>query len=134
MDRFGFSRERLLGVGITMPGIINEQEGIVEIAPVLQLHHMKLSLLTEVIPYPVYVQNDASAGGVAEWWNYDGPSAMAYVFLGKGVGGALMIDGKPFEGLNRRSAEFGHMCIHPGGKTAIVDVKAVLNLIVHLRC
>lgn len=116
LDRFGFSRERLLGVGITMPGIINEQEGIVEIAPVLQLHHMKLSLLTEVIPYPVYVQNDASAGGVAEWWNYDGPSAMAYVFLGKGVGGALMIDGKPFEGLNRRSAEFGHMCIHPGGK------------------
>lgn len=116
LDHFGFSRERLLGVGITMPGIINEQEGIVEIAPVLQLHHMKLSLLTEVIPYPVYVQNDASAGGVAEWWNYDGPSAMAYVFLGKGVGGALMIDGKPFEGLNRRSAEFGHMCIYPEGK------------------
>ncbi len=116
LDHFGLSRKRLLGVGITLPGVINEQEGMVEIAPVLQLRQMKLSLLTEVIPYSTFVQNDASAGGVAEWWNYDGPAAMAYVFLGKGVGGALMLDGKPFVGIHQRSAEFGHMCIETNGK------------------
>ena len=37
LDHFGLSRKRLLGVGITLPGVINEQEGMVEIAPVLQL-------------------------------------------------------------------------------------------------
>lgn len=116
LDENNLDRSRLLGVGITLPGIINEQQGIVEIAPVLQVRHMKLSLLTEVIPYPVYVQNDASAGGVAEWWQYEGLNAMAYLFIGKGVGGALMIDGKPYEGNTLRSAEFGHMCIEINGK------------------
>lgn len=116
LNKFHLPRERLLGVGITLPGIISEQKEIVEIAPVLHIRRMQLSLFTEHIPYPTYVQNDASAGGVAEWWNHDGPSAMAYLFVGKGVGGALMIDGKPFEGVNRHSAEFGHMCIVPQGK------------------
>ena len=119
LDENNLERSRLLGVGITLPGIINEQQGIVEIAPVLQVRHMKLSLLTEVIPYPVYVQNDASAGGVAEWWQYEGLNAMAYLFIGKGVGGALMIDGKPYEGNTLRSAEFGHMCIEINGKLSL---------------
>ncbi|MBM6828443.1 ROK family transcriptional regulator [Anaerotignum lactatifermentans] len=116
LNKFHLSRERLLGVGITLPGIVSEQKEIVEIAPVLHIRRMKLSLFTENIPYPTFVQNDASAGGVAEWWNYDGPSAMAYLFVGKGVGGALMMDGKSFEGQNRHSGEFGHMCIVPNGR------------------
>lgn len=116
LDENHLDRTRLLGVGITLPGIINEQEGIVEIAPVLQVRHMKLSVLTEVIPYPVYVQNDASAGGVAESWHYEGLEAMAYLFIGKGVGGAILIDGKPYEGNSLRSAEFGHMCMEADGK------------------
>ncbi len=38
---------------------------------------------------------------------------MAYLSIEKGVGGAVFIDGKPYDGLNRRSAEFGHICVHP---------------------
>lgn len=109
-------RARLLGVGLTLPGVIDEANGVIEIAPVLRVRKMNLSLLTDLLPYPVHVENDASAGGYAEWWNRGGADSMAYLFLGKGVGGALLIDGKPYAGKHGRSAEFGHMCIVPDGR------------------
>lgn len=115
LDEWALDRGRLLGVGLTLPGIIDEANGIVEIAPVLRIRKMSLSLLTEQIPYPVYVENDASAGGYAEWWNRCDLDSMAYLFLGRGVGGALLINGKPYAGVHCRSAEFGHICIVPDG-------------------
>ena len=82
------------GVGITLPGIIDEENGMIEVVPVFGLRKMRLSLLTELLPYPVFVENDANAGGFAEWWNHASFETMAYLFIGKGVGGALLIDGK----------------------------------------
>lgn len=116
LDRFSLDRGRLLGVGITLPGIIDEENGMIEVVPVFGLRKMRLSLLTELLPYPVFVENDANAGGFAEWWNHASFGTMAYLFIGKGVGGALLIDGKPYVGVQRRSAEFGHMCIASNGK------------------
>ena len=40
---------------------------------------------------------------------------MAYLSVGRGVGGAILIAGVPYLGHFSRSGEFGHMCIHPKG-------------------
>lgn len=40
---------------------------------------------------------------------------MAYLSLENGVGGAILFAGAPYVGDNRRSGEFGHMCVEPGG-------------------
>ncbi len=114
-NAFSLDREKLLGIGITLPGVVDDKNGMIETAPVLGIRRMQLSLLTEMLPYPAAVENDASAAGYAEWWNRSGQNSMAYLFLGKGVGGALLIDGKPYAGANHRSGEFGHMCIVPDG-------------------
>ncbi|WP_283674268.1 ROK family transcriptional regulator [Butyricicoccus sp. Marseille-Q5471] len=116
LDAFHLDRARLLGIGVTLPGIINEARGLIEVAPILGIRKMNLALLTELFPYPVFVENDASAGGYAEWWNRSDLDSMAYLFLGKGVGGALLIGGRPYAGVNRRSGEFGHMGIVPDGR------------------
>ena len=116
LDNFGLNRGKLLGVGITLPGIIDEEKDLIEVVPVFRLRKMRLSMLTELVPYPVYVENDATAGGFAEWWNRPETRTMAYLFVGKGVGGALLFDGKPYIGAQRRSAEFGHMRIASNGK------------------
>ena len=116
LDEYHLNREGLLGVGITLPGIIDEEKDMIEVVPVFGLRKMRLSLLTELVPYPVYVENDATAGGFAEWWNRPEIRTMAYLFIGKGVGGALLLDGKPYIGEQRRSAEFGHMRIASRGR------------------
>lgn len=115
LDKFALERANLLGIGITVPGIVDTEQQAVTIAPVLEARRISIRRMTERIPYPCFVQNDASAGGVAEGWLRSRTENMAYLFLGKGVGGALLLDGKPYMGAHGRSAEFGHTCVHPGG-------------------
>lgn len=116
LDAFALDRAKLLGIGITVPGIVDREEGVVTIAPVLGVRKLLLSQITNQIPYPCFVQNDASAGGMAEWWHSRMEGSMAYLFLGKGVGGSIFLEGKLYNGEHGRSAEFGHTCIVPGGK------------------
>ncbi|MGM9613513.1 MAG: ROK family protein [Butyricicoccus sp.] len=116
LDEFALDRAKLLGIGITVPGIVDRDGGVVTIAPVLGVRKLMLRQITEKIPYPAFVQNDASAGGMAEWWHSRTEGSMAYLFLGKGVGGSIFLEGKLYNGEHGRSAEFGHTCIVPGGK------------------
>ena len=115
LDEFSLDRDKLLGVGITLPAIINNKTGTIENAPVLGIKNIPISQITQGIKYPSYVLNDANAGGYAECFFQKQNKSIAYLFIGKGVGGAIIIDSKAYEGQNLRSAEFGHMCIKPNG-------------------
>lgn len=116
LDAFQLERSKLLGVGITLPGIIDEKEGMIAAAPTLGVRNFPLSRMTEGIPYPCIVQNDASAGGMAELWRSRIDGDMAYLYLGKGVGGSIQMGGRNYRGAHGRSAEFGHTCVMPGGR------------------
>ena len=116
IDENNIDRDRILGVGIAIPGLISDDCSLIVNAPTLGVHDQPISDLTGAIPYPVYVANDASCSGYAEWYARRDNSDMAYLSLENGVGGCIMIDGVPFEGANRRSAEFGHICVQPGGR------------------
>lgn len=114
-DSRRIDRSRVLGVGIALPGIITPDGSGVFSAPTLNLKDALLRTLTEGISYPVYVENDAACGGYAEWFMHSGKRNMAYLSLEDGVGGAILFNGAPYTGDNRRSGEFGHMCVEPGG-------------------
>ncbi len=115
LDQFSIDRKRLLGVGIALPAVMSPDSRHLTAAPTLQLKDTSLEGLTDVIPYPTYVENDATCGGYAEWFLHGSQRNMAYLSLENGVGGAILMGGAPHSGDNRRSAEFGHMCIEPGG-------------------
>lgn len=108
-------RELLLGVGIALPGIISQDSQRIVFAPVLALDDPSLESLAHSIPYPVRFENDGSCGGYAEWFLRGGRRNIAYLSLENGVGGAVLVDGTPYEGDRRRSGEFGHICVEPGG-------------------
>lgn len=116
LDENNIDRERILGVGIAFPGLINDDCSYIVTAPTLGVNNQPISNLIESIPYPVYVANDASCSGFAEWFARRDNSDMAYLSLENGVGGCIMINALPFDGDNRRSAEFGHICVQPGGR------------------
>ncbi len=115
LDDAGVDRSKLLGVGITIPGLISPDHSRISFAPTLGLRDVPLRDLTCGIAYPVFVDNDASASGHAECYVRDGERNMAYLFLENGVGGAVLIDGKPYPGSGGSSGEFGHICVEPGG-------------------
>jgi predicted NBD/HSP70 family sugar kinase len=117
LEEFGLNRRKLLGVGIAVPAVIDAERNEIALAPTLHLKDISLHKITQHLKYPFYVSNDATSGGYAEWFTQPAQSCMAYLFLEIGVGGAVLLNGAPYEGENRRSGEFGHMCVEPNGLT-----------------
>lgn len=121
IDDSRIDRDKLLGVGVAQPGILNADSSVLLSAPTLRLKDVSLAPLYEAIPYPVLVQNDADCGGHAEWFlsrrakPEEQASGMAYLLLEDGVGGSLFFEDRFYRGDHGRSAEFGHMPVEKGG-------------------
>ncbi len=115
LNEFSLDRERLLGVGVTIPGLVSEDHQTLFLAPTLELRDVPLRDLLGDVPYLVYVDNDGSASGHAEYFVRRSSWNMAYLSLENGVGGAVLVGGSPYVGDHSRSGEFGHICVEPGG-------------------
>lgn len=127
LDSNAIDRTRLLGIGIALPGIPNRDRHVVELSHAVNARTLDIDLLTKYIPYPCFLENDANAGGVAEWWNNSANSTMVYLSIQKGVGGAVLLDGVNYMGHHLHSGEFGHMCIVPGGRPCRCGKKGCLE-------
>ena len=106
--------EKILGIGISLPGIINEREHILAKSHALQLENYSLKMIEQLLTFPVYFENDANAAMLAE--NPQQVGNVVYLSLNNTLGGAVCIDGRLFLGHNRKAGEFGHMLLVPGGK------------------
>ena len=115
LDDFRLDRSRLLGVGITIPGLISPDGQRITNAPTLGIRDAPLYPLTRGINYPVHVENDGTASGHAESAFRRKKGNMAYLSLEYGLGGAVLVNSLPYPGSNSKSGEFGHMCVEPGG-------------------
>lgn len=115
LDDNGLDRARLLGVGVALPAVFSDVSRMIALAPSLHLRNVTLQSLVGELPYPTYFENDATSSGYAEWFMQPERRDMAYLLLETGVGGAVLTNGDQYLGDNRRSGEFGHMCVEPGG-------------------
>ncbi len=127
LDENEIDRERLLGVGIALPGIPDEEHNVVELSHAIDAKTLDIALLKKSIPLPAFLEHDANAGGVAEWWNNSANSTMVYLSVQKGVGGAVLLDGANYMGQHLHSGEFGHMCIVPGGRQCLCGKQGCLE-------
>lgn len=108
------NRERILGIGISIPGILKPEERMLVKSHALHLENYSLSFLEQVFSLPVYFENDANAAMMAE--NLNAYKNALYLSLNNTLGGAFCIDGKLIPGENQKAGEFGHMILVPGGK------------------
>lgn len=108
--------DSVLGVGITVPGVVLPGSTTVSYSPTLSLRNLSLQNVIDLIPYPVRVENDGNSGGFGEWVTGSERRDMAFISLSSGVGGAVFVNGSQYLGGNFRSGEFGHTCLRPGGK------------------
>ena len=83
-----------------------------------QLNGIRLAdEISKHLDITVLLENDATAAAIGEHWL--GASANAQhsicVTLGTGVGGGLILNGKPFRGASGTAGEIGHICVEPDG-------------------
>jgi glucokinase len=118
VQKSGHSMEEVKSIGIGIPGIMDQRTGIIPFCTNLAWHDVPI--IEEMKQYtnlPVYVDNDATVAGLAE--SVRGVSAgtqnSVFVTLGTGVGGGVIINGKPFSGAHGVATEIGHMVTVAGG-------------------
>ena len=109
-------RDKVIGVGIGMPGLISGDGQYVYYCKVLELTDATSAEIAPYISFPTRLIHDASASGFAEIWTNGDMRNTFYIMLNHSVGGALIIDGLVYAGENCRSAEIGHVRIVPHGR------------------
>lgn len=107
---------RILGVGITIPGIFDRESERILIAPTLGIKDYDITKLTKYMKYPTIVVNDARASAFTYIRKSDEIRHGVYLLVDRGVGGCIIEDGRLVRGTNNRAGEIGHMTIVPGGR------------------
>ena len=108
--------EKLLGVGISLPGIVSGDGQRLLYSHALNIYDVETASFSRNIPYPCVFINDANAGGLAELWKKPERENMVYLSLSNTVGGAIVTAGGLYTGVNLRAGEFGHMTLIPNGR------------------
>jgi predicted NBD/HSP70 family sugar kinase len=67
---------------------------------------------------PVYIENEANAGALGEYYFGAAREVNHFIYLsaGVGLGGGIMMDGKLFRGANGYASEIGHVTLDPQGE------------------
>lgn len=110
----------LIGVGVSVVGIVRRSDGLVSRAPNLGWFDAPLGAELERVlgtSAPISVANDADLGALVELRRgaARGADDVLYVSGEVGVGGGLIVGGKPLTGVAGYSGEIGHIPINPDG-------------------
>lgn len=113
LKKENISKETILGIGIGVPGpvdtknVVNRCEnlkwGVFDVA----------RAITDLTGFPAKAGNDATVAALGEYWQGGGAAYenMILVTLGTGVGGGIIVGGKPLYGTTGAAGEIGHIVI-----------------------
>ena len=114
LAQVGVSREQVIGIGIGVPGPVDEQ-GVVNKCINLGWGVFNVAeTLSQLTSLPVKAGNDANVAALGEAWKGGGKGweNMVLATLGTGVGGGIIIGGKPVCGTHGAAGEIGHLVVN----------------------
>lgn len=113
MQRKGLKNQSIIGIGVGVPGPVDD-DGVVNECQNLGWGVFNVrEVLEELTRLPVRVGNDANVAALGECWKGGGKGCANLVMatFGTGVGGGIIIDGKPINGVHGAAGEIGHMVL-----------------------
>ncbi|MFL5678578.1 MAG: ROK family protein [Chloroflexota bacterium] len=112
--------EAPVGVGVAIVGVVRRSDGVVALAPNLGWRDVPLgdALAAALdVAAPISVANDADLGALVEFRRGAAVGGRDVLFISGeyGVGGGLIVDGRPLTGVAGYGGEVGHMPVNPTG-------------------
>lgn len=124
-------------VGIGLPGLISKDRSTtleIPAIPTLNGFKLKEGLKQAYQEHSFYLENDAAAAAIGEFYfgKGDTPENFLFITLGTGIGSALVLDGQVFKGSRGNALEMGHMLSRENARLeTLVGRQGILNLMSH---
>jgi len=137
LGQTGFERDKVIGVGLGVPGPIDVETGALGSTAILP-GWSGISPGRELstrLGMPVYVDNDANLGALGElvWGAGRGLSDLAYIKVASGVGAGLVIAGQIYRGPGGTAGEIGHITLDESGPVCRCGNRGCLETFVSAR-
>ena len=132
VKKAGVDNKDIKAVGMAVPSAVNIDKGILLYAPNLKLQNINLSeMMYKRLKKPIFLDNDANMGIFGEYCHGAGKNfnAIYGIFVGTGIGGGYVRDGKIIRGLNYTAGEIGHMVVKIEGPVCSCGKKGCLEAI-----
>ncbi|MBE6024142.1 MAG: ROK family transcriptional regulator [Cellulosilyticum sp.] len=110
MNELNIEEDAILGVGISIPGTINQNLGVIEQTN-MGYREISLEHIYNLFDSTIYIENEANLSLLAEksLGKYEDGSNLLYIGINEGLGGGIFVNGDLFTGTSGRAGEFGRM-------------------------
>lgn len=117
-----------ISVGLSAPGLPNDENTCIACMPG-RMQGLENFIWSDFLQQPAYVLNDGVAAlmGEAKFGAAKNRKYAAMLTLGTGVGGAILIDGKPYQGAFNKAGHIGHMVIDDEGDCDVTGMPGSLE-------
>jgi glucokinase len=112
------AQAEVAAIGFGIPSRIDQRSGRAVASVNLPLENVEIrARMSERHGLPVAIDNDGNAAAIAEWraGAARGAQHVVMLTLGTGVGGGLILDGRPYRGATGGGAELGHVVVEYDG-------------------
>jgi predicted NBD/HSP70 family sugar kinase len=137
LEQTGFPAEKVIGVGLGVPGPIDVETGALGSTAILPgwTGIAPAQELSRRLGMPVRVDNDANLGALGElvWGAGRGLSDLAYIKVSSGVGAGLVIAGQIYRGPGGTAGEIGHITLDEAGPVCRCGNRGCLETFVGAR-
>lgn len=114
----GITQERVLGLGLGVPGLVEHtEESVVVAAPSWHWTPVPLTaMLREHFSFPLHVENGSKMMALAEMWSLASVENMVVINLGTGASVGIISEEKLYRGATNSAGEWGHMIVMLDGR------------------
>ncbi|MDR1962266.1 MAG: ROK family protein, partial [Planctomycetaceae bacterium] len=104
--------KEIAGIGIAVPGIVQQETGLVVVTPNMNLSGVELGqIMKDRLEVPVVIGNDCNLGTLGECWLGSGrnSSSCVGIFVGTGIGAGIVMENRVLSGAGQAAGEIGHI-------------------------
>lgn len=115
-DETGRSGSPVLGVAFSIQGIVSADGTAITFGNIIGGTGLRLGTLAQSIDLPCILIHDSDASAMAELWFDDSISDAVCIYLERRPGGAVIVDGRLYQGPNMCNGTIEHMNVVPNGR------------------
>jgi predicted NBD/HSP70 family sugar kinase len=123
---------RALGLGVAVPGIVDQAAGVVRLSVLHEWTDVPLAaMLSARTGRRTYLASRSMAAALGEYRSGAGRGArhLVYIYAGQGLGAGIVLDGALYTGAGAGAGELGHVTVEPDGALCTCGNRGCLHTV-----